>query len=277
MLWYRWTSVKASVDYTAPENNAPNSGGDMAKYIRQRYPKQLDSNDLMALMQAYAPPGANDTATYIAQIKTWTSDLIKLSSGASPTNSPDTTGSPATQNGCAGGSGGSCAAAGGATTGDAAILCEAQKYDGIYYKFGGGHSAYTTFRQGCPVASVSGAAAASTAGSPGPCATDCSGLVTVAVNAAFGQKYAWTSSNSDGRMIGAGAESWRSITISQAQPGDIVTRSATGAHVEIVDHVDGSKIYTFGSHRTGTKTGLITTPLTYWSAAWHWTGSGSGN
>ncbi len=167
--------------------------------------------------------------------------------------------------------------------GNAKILCEARKYDGIYYRYGGGHQGFDAFIAGCPDPShppdppgnqpTGGAALdGGLSGNPSPCATDCSSLVSIAVDQAFGHKYMWIVA---GNMVGAGAENWHSIPIEQATAGDIVT---TPEHVEIVDHVAGSTIYTFGSHHTLAKTGLINTSLSNWvSGAWRWTDPGGGS
>lgn len=258
--WYYWSSVKASVDYTAAENKAVSGGGDMGTYLRNQYGSQLDSNNLTAMFLAYAPPSENNTQQYIANVQGWIQDLINLTgqSGGTSGAAAATVGAGGCSSNCSSGS-----------AGNAAILCEAQKYKDIYYQLGGGHQAYSTFRQACPEEAIAAAAASSSAADPGPCATDCSGLVSVAVDAAFGQNYVWTVT---GPMVGDGAEYWQSIPIAQAQAGDIVT---TSEHVEIVERVSGSAIYTFGSHHTGTQTGEVNTSLDYWSAAYRWTGPGS--
>ena len=80
-LWYKWTSVEASVDYTAPENKGV-VGGDMADYIRNEYSASIDSNNLIATLEAYAPPSQNNTAEYIANVKTWISQLVSLADGS---------------------------------------------------------------------------------------------------------------------------------------------------------------------------------------------------
>ena len=177
-------------------------------------------------------------------------------------------------NGRATGSGGSCVGGTcisniGTATGTAAILCEAQKYDGIFYQKGGGHG-YAASRQACPESAVASAAATSSPGSPGPCATDCSGLVAVAIDAVYGKSYEWTV-NGSGVMEGGGAEFWKLIPIDQVKAGDIVTRTD---HVDIVDHIVGSTVYTFGSHAPGVKTGPDTTDKSYWTGAYHWAGGG---
>lgn len=141
---------------------------------------------------------------------------------------------------------------------NAKILCEARKYKDIYYLWGGGHIPYSTFRKNCPIESLADAASKSTAGDPGPCAVDCSGLVSVAVNAAFNQDFTWIVSETGDNMVGAGAEHWKKVPFGQAQAGDIATKPG---HVEIVDHYDPSSraLTTFGAHQTGVKTGLVTT------------------
>lgn len=169
-------------------------------------------------------------------------------------------------------------------TGDTKILCEAKQFEGIYYEWSGGHQGVSAFKAGCPDPShppnnqphggpVNGDPSGAS-GNPSPCATDCSGLVSIATSEAFNQNYSWSVSESDGSMQGTGASNWKSVPVAKAQPGDIVTLPG---HVEIVDHVSGGTVYTFGSHETGTKTGPATTPSSYWTdGAWHWTGPGSG-
>lgn len=257
--WYFWSSVKASVDFTAPENRAIDGGGDMGSYLRAQYGSQLDSNNLTAMFLEYAPPGENDTAQYISNVQGWIQSLINLTGQGGGSSAPSASIS-------VGGCSSDCSAG---SAGDAAILCEAQKYKDIFYQLGGGHEAYSTFRQNCPEEAIATAAASSTAAAPGPCATDCSGLVSVAVDAAFGLDYVWTVT---GPMVGEGADFWQEVPVGQTRAGDIVT---TSEHVEIVERVSGNTIYTFGSHHTGTQTGEVDTPLDYWSAAYRWTGPGS--
>jgi hypothetical protein len=96
-LWYRWSSVKASVDYAAPENKNARGGGDMATYLRTQYGSQIDHDNLTALFLIYAPPGENDTAKYIAQVQGWINELIKLTKGGAVRGS----GSP-TDDSCSG-------------------------------------------------------------------------------------------------------------------------------------------------------------------------------
>jgi hypothetical protein len=273
MSWYKWSSVKASVDYTAPENKGVTGGGDMATYIRDEFGSQLNSNNLTAMMEAYAPPSQNNTQQYIANLQNWINQLVNLTQGGGSSTVEGGTGTSSTA--CGGAA--NCSANGSTTTGTAAILCEAEKYNGIYYQYGGGHEAYTTFRQQCPEASITSAKNSSTAADPGPCATDCSGLVTVSVDSVYNQQYGWIVSDSTGDMTGTGSQYWKPVPFSSAQPGDIATTNAgDGAvgdgHVEIVVSVSGNNIVTFGSHYTGTKTSLTPSgPTSYWTqGTWHW-------
>jgi murein DD-endopeptidase MepM/ murein hydrolase activator NlpD len=65
-LWYLWTSVKASVDHTAPENENAAGGGDIASYIREQYPDEIDRGDLEAYLLRYVADGN----------ESWYSDMI---------------------------------------------------------------------------------------------------------------------------------------------------------------------------------------------------------
>jgi len=75
-LWYKWSSVKASVDYNAPENQGAAGGGDMATYIRDQYGSSVDSSNLVSLFLQYAPPSANNTTQYISNVKGWINDMV---------------------------------------------------------------------------------------------------------------------------------------------------------------------------------------------------------
>ena len=96
--WYKWTSMKASVDYTAPENKGTNVG-DMASFLRNSgsYTKALDSNDLTTFFNVYAPAtDGNNTVGYIANIKSWISQLVALAGNPTATVSNTTLGATAT-------------------------------------------------------------------------------------------------------------------------------------------------------------------------------------
>ncbi len=154
-------------------------------------------------------------------------------------------------------------------TGNTKILCEAKQYNGIYYLSGGGHGTYASFRSKCPLTNLATAASSSTPGDPGPCATDCSGLVDVATGAAFGIDM--------GGPDVAGIEKshfWKEISIGDVRAGDIVTQDPN-VHVEIVDHSSGGTIYTFGSHAPGEKTGPQSWKPSDWSAAYRYVGPGA--
>jgi hypothetical protein len=170
------------------------------------------------------------------------------------------------------------------TSTTAAILCEAELWNGVYYEFGGGHelSGYKEFADKCPDPSnppdnqahggpsIDGGLS----GNPSPCGVDCSTLVSFALDAALNQNYIWSVSSS-AIMEGSGAQYWKQVPISGAQPGDIVTLVDATGHVEVVDHVSGGTIYTMGARETGTKDSVVSNPISMWKYAWKWTGPGS--
>ncbi len=86
--WYKWSSVKASVDYTAPENKNVSGGGDMATYLRDQYGDSIDSSNLTALFLEYAPPSENNTEAYIANVKGWVNDMVKDANSAPADSAP---------------------------------------------------------------------------------------------------------------------------------------------------------------------------------------------
>lgn len=272
--WYSPAADSSYPNKNAPIlNTVPGSGNTetFAQYGNQIASAvssgSLNGKALSSIKLSYT--SAPDFQKYLAQ------------DGGAPSSSPTIIGA-SSSSGC---SGSNCTVPNGNSISgpNAAILCEAEKYNNIYYQFGGGHG-YTQFRQKCPESAILSAVASSSASNPGPCATDCSGLVSVAVDAVYNQNFNWTVSNSNGQMTGSGSQYWESIPISQAQAGDIVTSNngdgtsspGTDGHVEIVEYVSGNMIYTFGSHSTGTKTGQISSPLSGWNeGAWRYTGPGT--
>jgi hypothetical protein len=83
--WYKWSSVKASVDYTAPENQGITGGGDIATYLQNQYGNSIKNSNLVDLFLQYAPPSENDTAQYVANVKGWINDMVQdTGSGPSP-------------------------------------------------------------------------------------------------------------------------------------------------------------------------------------------------
>lgn len=160
----------------------------------------------------------------------------------------------------------------GTATGNAKILCEAKKYEGIYYQFGAGHGSYSAFRAKCPLDKISEFAKTSTPENPGPCALDCSSLVSVAVAAAFNNNKSWTTGG-----IASDTANWQKISFSQLKPGDVVYRppSSGSAHVEVVDHYQDGKLFLFGAHRTGKTISGITDNTKNYTAAYRYVGIGS--
>jgi lysophospholipase L1-like esterase len=73
-MWYKWSSVKASVDYKAPENQGINGGGDIAAYIRSAYPDLLGQN-LQGFFQKYS----DNSSLYASNVQQWIKELVDLS------------------------------------------------------------------------------------------------------------------------------------------------------------------------------------------------------
>lgn len=88
--WYKWSSVKASVDYTAAENKDASGGGDIAAYIREVYAKQLDSGNISEFFKKYAPEFENDTAKYISDVGKGVDEMVSLAKGGATTTDPTT-------------------------------------------------------------------------------------------------------------------------------------------------------------------------------------------
>jgi hypothetical protein len=171
-------------------------------------------------------------------------------------------------------------------TGNAKILCEAEQWKGIYYEYGGGHQSLSAFEQACPDLSnptnnqPSGGAVngdpADESGNPSPCAVDCSGLVDLSTDMAFGSQGV---DMGGGSVTGIQASKyWKKISFNQLQPGDIVTLvTSNNEHTEIVDTYDPSsgELTTFGAHSTGQIDGTVSSPVTYWNGAYRYIGPGS--
>jgi hypothetical protein len=82
-LWYKWSSIKASVDPSAHENKNASGGGDIAAYIRNEYKPQLEANDFDALFLKYAPEFENDTQGYIKIVKNGIDKMVNLTNKSS--------------------------------------------------------------------------------------------------------------------------------------------------------------------------------------------------
>ncbi|MEI8187494.1 MAG: C39 family peptidase [Candidatus Saccharibacteria bacterium] len=93
-LWYYWSSIKASVDYTATENQNAIGGGDQASYLRAQFGKYIDSGaSIFTILSAggYAPAtDGNDPNGYSAAV---TADISAMASGipSSSTAAPAST------------------------------------------------------------------------------------------------------------------------------------------------------------------------------------------
>jgi cell wall-associated NlpC family hydrolase len=136
-----------------------------------------------------------------------------------------------------------------AATGVSKILCAAKRYDPASYSetpMGdhepGGNPQW--IKEVCP------AAGTATGKITASCYVDCSGLVNIAVYDAFGYNLNEnTYSEIADSLSTASPRLWKQIPFSQVQPGDLIQPGAyVGGHVEIIDHLSGNTIYTFGAH-----------------------------
>lgn len=167
-------------------------------------------------------------------------------------------------------SAGNCATSGLPTS--SAILNTAQRFKGIWYKFGGGHESPTTFEQNCPDPSNPPKDPPNEAnipdGNPNVCAVDCSSLVSLAVDLAYNQKFMWIVDEGTGVM--SEPQYWKSVPVAQAVAGDIVTRPG---HVEILVKYHNGEVDTFGAHHTGTLVSEVTNvPSDYYTQAFQYIG-----
>ncbi len=142
------------------------------------------------------------------------------------------------------------------------LVCEARFFTGIYYKWAGGHwpvpgqKTYADFVAQCPDPTNPPNNKPDGAKSnvfhhqnPSPCGVDCSGLVAVAVNRAFGQNVTWNVAG-----IKSNKKYWKKVGTPKL--GDVATRGAN-THVEFVlSYNSGNGIVkTFGSHTGGKRIG----------------------
>jgi len=119
-------------------------------------------------------------------------------------------------------------------TGVGKILCAAKNYNSVSYQEStiGGHQGAANWHKSCPTIGPS-------------CYLDCSGLVNIAVYDVF---HVDINENTDSERADEG-KYWKVISFKDLQPGDLIQPGEyNGGHVEIVDHLVGNKIYTFGAH-----------------------------
>lgn len=122
----------------------------------------------------------------------------------------------------------------GTATGNAKILCEAKKYDPVSYVWSGGHAGGAAYHRAC-----------TDLDSSHDCGLDCSGLVSVAVYDVYNSSGSW-----DTNSLRSDTHSWKEISFDDVQAGDVIEPEPS--HVEIIDHVTGNTIYTFGAHTANT-------------------------
>ncbi len=141
------------------------------------------------------------------------------------------TGTCSSANSLASGTPASCSSATGqVSTGNLALLCEAEKFDPFGYLWGGGHQDPEKF--------MSNFNATGGFTQPFKQVVDCSGLETVAIWNAYHQKVIFTTEN-----MTSFPQYLRRIDPSQAQPGDLMRHPG---HTEIAMDAGGKE--TFGAH-----------------------------
>ena len=100
--WYKWSSVKASVDYTAEENKNIGGGGDQASYMRNQFGTYIDSGaSILTILTTggYAPEGdGNNPSGYSASATTDISAMAALVPASSTSNSSSSTNATTTTN-----------------------------------------------------------------------------------------------------------------------------------------------------------------------------------
>ncbi|HSX36243.1 MAG TPA: glucosaminidase domain-containing protein [Patescibacteria group bacterium] len=183
--------------------------------------------------------------------------------------------------------------------GNARMLCIAELYDGIYYKWGGGHDAgdtkyaFAKFMEMCNAHDLMFASVASTARHQGPCSRDCSGLVSDSADEFERQRlaelgvtpqryYDWVVDGILHRWE-AGSEYWQPISFKDAQPGDIVIHTdmvngkRVGGHTAfyVGTNSDGT-VRTYEASQTGEPNDFHKRTRDFWDAGvFRWVGPGS--
>jgi hypothetical protein len=122
-------------------------------------------------------------------------------------------------------------------SGNARIICAAERYDPVsYHEYMGhpgenqaGHQGGEGWHKSCPVIGPS-------------CYLDCSGLVDVALYDVYGLNTG-ESTRTERADIG---KYWEKVSFAEIGPGDLIQPFV--GHVEIIDHVVKNTIYTFGAH-----------------------------
>ncbi|HSX33056.1 MAG TPA: phage tail tip lysozyme [Candidatus Saccharimonadales bacterium] len=274
---YARNSFEGQLNYLMHELNSPAYQSFLKNFKQQNTPKDAseywDIHYEVSTAASRPLRDKNAEAVYqqaLTAIPPWTTGSAAGTTGGGSTTQDQNCGASLAG---AGSTSADCKTA----VGDAQILCMAEQYAGNWYVFGAGHEGYAGFRRGCPINQIAAITSRSTRSNPGPCATDCSSLVSVALDQAFGLDNMWVVED-----ITSGGTQWQHIPMASVQPGDIVTHNdpstGRGEHVEIVDYYDAKTgvIHTFGSHQTGTQTSTSSSKIGhYFDDAWHWTGPGN--
>ncbi|MBP9761445.1 hypothetical protein KBD11_00035 [Candidatus Saccharibacteria bacterium] len=115
-----------------------------------------------------------------------------------------------------------------AAQGNAKILCAAKRYDPVSYGWGAGHGGGAAWHKTCPTINTK-------------CSLDCSGLVNIVL---YDLIRIDLRQNTFGQV--SDTEHWERVALDDLQAGDLIQPNPD--HVEIVDHVEGDRVITFGAH-----------------------------
>lgn len=138
------------------------------------------------------------------------------------------------------------------------LLCTAEDFTGVYYRWGGGHAVtITDFFNDCPNPKEPennrphGSDARTHNGNPSPCGVDSSGLVRVVAGKAMKREYPETVV----MTLRADRNNWKRVPSRDLQPGDLAIKGYE--HVAFVRHAnqESNTLYTFEATRTGAPIG----------------------
>jgi cell wall-associated NlpC family hydrolase len=150
--------------------------------------------------------------------------------------------SSSSSSGCGGSTTGSANCNGSSVSGNAKIACDVLQYASLSYSQAW-HSSGSVFHQKCPIIGPS-------------CATDCSGLVNIALYDVFNNNLDETTYSEV-----TDTKDFQQISFAQIQPGDFIQPNPD--HVEIIESVKGNTINTFAAHTAHPESGSEVGPAIY--------------
>lgn len=199
-------------------NVSPTGAADMVKGLKQI----ADTADAAKYFEAYFEEGVPATDAGLGGLAVRQSDAAAVltlygsagnSGGGTPSDGCDDSAD--------------CTSSGSPITGNAAIACDVLQYNTLSYSEAW-HSDGSDFHNRCPTIGPS-------------CATDCSGLVNIALYDVFGNDGNWVTGT-----MRTDTANFEVISFNQLKPGDFVQPDP--GHVEIVESVSGNNINTFAAN-----------------------------